>query len=196
MTETIKQNIDFTQLWCSLYYLHVSELKNYCEEFDLSVKGKKITLISRIVHFLKTGERIDLPEYPSISVAKTKKNKELRPDAFMLKGAYKNDLKTRVFFKSLIGEHFHFTAFGIDWLEERWMQANPPTYQEFADMWQNEYALRKTKGSIPKEEWAYINFVKRYLINHPQASREEILMQWEIERNKHMDEIRKIFAAL
>jgi hypothetical protein len=102
--------------------LHVSELKSYCEKFGLSTKGKKSALISRIVHFIKTGERTEIPGYPAVSCARRHKSHELEPDAVMLKGAYKNDLKTLIFFKKLIGEHFHFTAFGIGWLEERWMQ--------------------------------------------------------------------------
>jgi hypothetical protein len=190
----ITKKIDFTELLNSLHYLHVSELKSYCEKFILSTKGKKIALISRIIHFLKTGEKTDLPKYPNTSVARGSELRELKPDTLILKGAYKNDLKTRIFFKGLVGEHFHFTAFGIDWLEERWMQGKPPTYQEFAEMWKKEYEFRKVNGSIPKEEWAYINFVKRYLSKNQKASREEILKQWETERNNHKDSINKIFA--
>lgn len=188
------KGIDSTKLLRSLHYLHVSELKNYCKKLDLSTKGKKITLISRIVHFLNTGEEADVFSYPTISCAKGRKLDELKKDTLMLKGAYKNDLKTRIFFEGLIGEHFHFTAFGIDWLEEKWMQGIPPTYQEFADMWQEEYAFRKVNGSTPKEEWAYINFVKQYLSDNPKASREEIIKQWNVKRNEHKNWINKFFT--
>ncbi|XVN42631.1 MAG: hypothetical protein RCG15_08655 [Candidatus Rickettsia vulgarisii] len=59
----------------------------------------------------------------------------LHPNTLMLKGSYKNDLRNRQFFKQLIGEHFHFTAIAIDWLNDRWMQGlpPPPTYQEFLE---------------------------------------------------------------
>lgn len=113
------------QLHCSLHYLHVSELKTCCENFNLSVKGKKLDLINGIIHFLQTGEKLNLRKYPSISLTKNKDTCILKPDALMLKGAYKNDLKTRLFFKGIIGEHFHFTAFGVDWLENRWMETHP-----------------------------------------------------------------------
>lgn len=189
---SLPENIEISSLSNSLTYLHVSELKAYCEKLALSSKGTKMTLISRMIHFLKTGEKIELPPYPASSLSRGQKVNALKPDALMLKDAYKNDLKTRLFFKNLIGDFFHFTAFGIDWLEERWRQGNPPTYQEFANMWQKEYAFRKANGSPPKEEWAYINFVKRYLKETPQASRKDILKQWEIERNDHKDRINKL----
>lgn len=187
---------DITTLQNSLYYLHVSELKSYCEKLALSTKGNKIALISRIIYFLKTGEKLEVPRYPAVSLAKVRKTTELMADALMLKGAYRNDLKTRLFFKKLIGAHFHFTAFGIDWLEERWMEGNPPTYQEFADMWQKEYIYRKEHGSTPKEEWAYIRFVKSYLNENLQASRNEILSSWEIERARHKALVDKFFKSI
>ena len=189
------RNIDHDQLRASLHYLHVSELRTYCENLNLSVKGKTIDLINRIMHFLKTGEKINLSEYPAISVSKKRNNLILSPNALMLKGTYKNDLKTRLFFKEIIGGQFHFTAFGIDWLESRWKDGNPPTYQEFADMWSKEYALRKTYGSLPKAEWAYINFVKIYLNDNPNASRNEILSSWELERKKHKELVDKFFKG-
>lgn len=177
-----RQKTDFKKLTTSLNYLHVSELRAYCDELALSSKGKKAALVIRIVHFLQTGEKLVTLPYPAISVHKGPKPETLKANDLILKNAYKNDLKTRLFFKTLIGEYFHFTAFGIDWLEERWMQGKPATYQEFANMWGKEYAFRQLNGSTPKSEWAYIRFVKRYLKTHAQASREEILEKWEEER--------------
>jgi len=187
---------DFIALSESLKYLHVDELKFYCDRLELSIKGKKMILIDRIIHFIKTGEKIESPNYPRSSCVKKNSLKELKPDASILKGAYKNDLKTRLFFKSLVGEHFHFTAFGIDWLENRWMLGLPPTYQEFADMWQKEYTLRKENRSNPKEEWAYINFVKNYLILKPSSTLKEILKQWNMERNNHKNKVEKFFIGI
>lgn len=77
--------------------MNVDELRAYCKNLDLSVKGKKINLINRIIHFLNAGEKIDLSEYPIISISKDKRNTILTPDAFMLKGVYKNDLKRCLF---------------------------------------------------------------------------------------------------
>ena len=73
------------------------------------------------------------------------------------------------------------------------MEGKPPTYQEFADMWSKEYEFRKTCGSAPKAEWAYINFVKMYLNDNPNASRNKILSSWELERTKHKELVDNFF---
>lgn len=183
-------------LHASLHYLYVNELRLLCEDLALSSKGKKIMLISRIMHFLATGKKLDIVPYPPQSVARGGQHSVPALEALMLKNRYKNDLKNRLFFKSIIGEHFHFTAFGIDWLEERWMAGKPPTYQEFADMWQQEYQVRKREGSLAKVEWAYINCVQRYLFTHPEANREEIIAHWMAERNAHKKIVEDFFRTV
>lgn len=169
----------------SLMFLHVCELKDVAIRLCLSNKGNKMIIIMRILHFLETGQKLTLPKFPEKSCAKRGSYYSLGQNEFMLKGAYRNDLKTRKFFKQLIGDHFHFTAFGIDWLNERWMEGNPPTYNEFAVMWQEEYQKRKNMPVVPKEEWAYINFVQKYLVNFPNAAKELINHVWECERQEH-----------
>lgn len=169
----------------SLTFLHVSELKAVAAKLFLSDKGNKMTLILRILHFFRTGEKLEASKFPSVSMAKRGRIYPIHPTTFMLKGSYKNDLQTRLFFKQLIGSHFHFTAFGIDWLNHRWMDSLPPTYQEFADMWQEEYERRKNRPEPPKEEWCYIRFVQKFLQTFPEASRECLNSEWESERQKH-----------
>lgn len=173
------------QLQESLYYLHVDELKQHCATLQLSERGKKAALVARIMYYLATGKKTELPAYPKISCGRPQ-DAVLAPDALMLKGAYKNDLKTRLFFKSLIGEYFHFIAFGIDWLEERWLAGMPPTYREFAAMWQEQYHERKLAPAAPKTEWAYIRFVQGYMEQHPHADKGTVLHAWEAERERHV----------
>lgn len=140
----------------ALLFLKMAELRDVCARLYLPTQGTKNVLIAWILHFIKTGEIIKEPKIPDASKAKRGNNYSLSPETLILKGAYKNDLKTRLFFKTLIGEYFHFTAFGIDWLNARWLEGKPPTYQEFAQMWKSEYARREKEGTTPKEEWAYI----------------------------------------
>ncbi len=130
-----------TDLWRlkrSLLFITCIELREICVRLKLSDKGKKGYLIEKIIHFLQTGEKINLIKLPAVSCAAPGADCQITPSHLILKGAYKNDLRTRNFFKSVIGDHFHFTAFGIDWINERWLAGNPPTYQEYADIWQAE----------------------------------------------------------
>lgn len=84
----------------------------------------------------------------------------------------------------MIGSHFHFTAFGIDWINEKWMEGNPPPYQEFADMWVKETKRRKHSPVAPKAEWAYINFVQSYSQKAPNTSKSDVNQAWKIARQK------------
>jgi len=179
--------IDIIEFKRSLNFLHMEELKDICSRSSLSVKGKKIELIARIVHYIKTGEKLTSPKFPKASYAKPGQDKILSKNSLMLKGAYKNDLRTRLFFKKLIGEQFHFTAFGIDWLNARWLSGNPPTYQEFADMWVKEKLRRDTQTASPKEEWAYISFIQDYFNKLPDATHEEMKAAWASERQKRKE---------
>ncbi|MCK4934460.1 MAG: hypothetical protein KAR79_02625 [Simkaniaceae bacterium] len=126
-----------------------------------------------------------IAKFPKESCAQRGKTYPIDENGLMLKGVYKNDLKTRLFFKRLIGSYFHFTAFGIDWLNERWMEGKPPTYCEFAQMWKEEYLKRKKTPVSPKEEWAYINFVREFLSDSRAASQESINQAWKAKRIDH-----------
>lgn len=183
-----------SQLQESLKFLNISELKDICKILDISCKGKKLFMVTCILTFLKTGEVLSEPDIPFVSTVPKRQKIPLSLDSLILKGNYKNDLKTRHFFKSIIGEHFHFTAFAIDWINERWLEGNPPTYKEYAQMWVEETARRKKYGSKPKEEWAYINLVQKLKAVNPSISREEIINEWNIARRKNKRIVQDILS--
>lgn len=180
----------------SLLFLHVKELREIACDLSIVDKGNKKNIIFRICHFLLTGEKLTLPKFPKESCAQRGKIYPISKDGLMLKGVYKNDLKNRLFFKGLIGPHFHFTAFGIDWLNERWLKGDPPTYLEFVKIWENEYEKRKVISASPKEEWAYINFVQNFLKYNPLASQESINKSWQTERDKHKAKVHQLLKVL
>lgn len=171
-------------LYDALHYMKMQELKHACTKLYLPAQGKKIALINRIMTFIKTSIIEIDAKIPAASRAKSYSLQPLAPKSYMLYGAYKNDAITRDFFKKLIGPHFHFTAFGIDWLNDRWQQGSPPTYQEFADYWQQETAWRKQHKVAPKEEWAFINFVQRMQKKEPLARHEDLIHAWKEEQQK------------
>jgi hypothetical protein len=171
-----------------LYYLHVKELQEICKQLHLPFQDKKLLLINCIIQFILTGKVIDSLVIPKKSRAQKGVKYPFALDTYMLYGAYKNDAKARAFFKSIIGPHFHFTVYGLDWLQERWMQGNPPTYQEFITFWKNEYEARKVKGKMIKKEWAYMRFVQQYMLEYPHAGQEEINKAWQ---KKRVDQLKK-----
>lgn len=79
----------------------------------------------------------------------------------------------------MIGQQFHFTAYGIDWLNDRWYAGEPPTYQEFADCWVTETAKRKQNKPEPKDEWQYINFMQQMAYEQPHLQKDELMAAWK-----------------
>ena len=176
---------DIDQLKVSVLFLKVGELREYLIKLGIPKEGKKIFLIEKLIHFLETGRIKKESPIPNKSRSKRGEEYILHPKTLILKGAYKNDAVTRDFFKSLIGEHFHFTARGIDWINEKWLSGAPPTYQQYADMWQKAYENRGSAGPSPKEEWALINFSLKFIDEHPEASRVVIMDAWKKERGRN-----------
>lgn len=168
-----------TVLQDTLLYMKMAELRHACGMLGLPDKGKKTLLIDRILTRIKTGDIVTSPKVPSKSLARNHPVQQLNTSSLMLYGEYKNDAKTREFFKALIGPHFHFTAFGIDWLNERWLAGNPPTYQEYADFWVKETARRKKEGAKPKDEWMFIRFMQMMEKEYPDLAQEQVLDAWK-----------------
>jgi hypothetical protein len=183
---------EIKELKQAIYYLNMGELKKACDTLKLPNNGTKGEIIHRIATYIETGQIVGTLPLPDISKAKKGMSYPLSPNTFILHGNYKNDLKTRNFMKSLIGEHFHFTAYGIDWIKDAWVNANPPTYAEFAKFWQEEHTLRKSKKAEPKQEWAYLSYIQAYLQHNPQAKKKQILENWEKERKLNVNKVQEI----
>ena len=180
----------------ALHFAKMAQLQEMCALLSLADAGKKGELIERIMTFIHTGTILQSPRIPDRSRAKAHPEQPLQPNALMLYGSYKNDAKTRAFFKQLVGSHFHYTAFGVDWLNDRWMKGKPPTYQEFADYWSAETARRKKSPADPKQEWRYIRFLQEMNATHPDASSREIMDTWKKEQAKQAAYARRVIVSL
>jgi hypothetical protein len=184
---TMKKNLPKKEteiLSKSLHYLFMGELKDICKNLSLPTNGKKGEIIQRILVFLSEGTVLKTPKFPEASIAEKNQTYPLKPKTLILHCSYKNDDATRNFMKKLVGPHFHFTAFGQDWIKQCWLESKPPTYQQFAEFWEEEYQSRKGKKASPKQEWAYLNFVQSYLKKQPNSTHEKIAQEWEKERSK------------
>jgi len=185
-------SIEQTALHDVLHYMKMAELKRACLFFALPDAGKKTQRIERILMFIQTGKVTKQPHIPAQSLAKNHPPQPLDAASLMLKGGYKNDAQTRAFFKQLIGSHFHFTAFGIDWLNERWQKGNPPTYQEFADYWVAETERRAQQKQKPKDEWMFIRFMQQMKTSKPNASKDDLMEAWKALQAQKAQEARRL----
>ena len=186
----------FQELKESLLFMHVPELRDTCKQLGLPFSGIKGILIHRILHFLKTGELAKTQNFPEASKAKKGINYPLLPETLILYGSCKNNAAVRAFMKTLVGDHFHFTACGIDWIKERWMSGDPPSFQGFADFWQWQHQANKKKKPTPKDEWRYIRFTQDYISKKPAASHKETIEAWKQEQTKQSKKARNIIKII
>jgi len=186
----IEKDLDVLQ--DRLHYMKMPELKKACEMLRLSPSGKKAELVKRIMSFIKTGEIVYSPTIPVKACVQYYPRQPLAAQSLMLYGGYKNDAQARALFKKLIGSHFHFTAFGIDWLNKRWQEGKPPTYQEFADYWVEEKACCTRNKPEPKEEWAYIRFLQNMNKVRPHATKEYLMHEWKLLQAQQAENARKL----
>jgi hypothetical protein len=186
---------NFDELEQALHYMKMGELKAVCEKLKIPSNDKKAVLIRSIMSFIQTGAIKKTPAIPAGSKAQKGVSYPLHPKTLILDGAYRNDLKTRLFFKQLIGPHFHFTAFGQDWIRSRWQAGDPPTYAEFAKFWQEEHLRREKGRTVLKKEWAYLNFIRKFTDEHPEASKKQMLAAWEKTRRLEVQKARKLLLS-
>lgn len=178
-----------SKLHNALLFCNMPELRIICGRCHLQASGTKQMLIARIMALVEGKKQPASMGYPAnVCYRKGFHSVELYADAPILYGLYKNDLKTRLLLKKLIGEYFNFTVFGHEWIKAQWVAGLTPTYREFAQFWQQEYELRKQTGKKElKEEWAYLNFLQK-----PGATKEA----WSVHREQQVQEAYRLLDQL
>ena len=63
-------------------------------------------------------------------------------------------------------------------------------------MWQKEVDRRKNTPAEPKKEWAYINFLQQYKIEHPTATAAQARKAWKIVRAEKVQQVIEILKKL
>ncbi|MEM0911360.1 MAG: hypothetical protein AAGJ37_10325 [Pseudomonadota bacterium] len=146
---------EFQILEKAIYFLKVDELKHICGELECSASGQKQDIIDAILQAVKSAPRktknvLSQPNALQSIQAKRRSDDQSRkdPDVFIIPGKYTNNRVQREKFKQLIGGHFSFTSFGMDWIKQQWEKGKYPSYDEFAAFWQAEYERRKKGGSF------------------------------------------------
>lgn len=176
-----KKNL--TQLESSIYFLKVGELKKIIQILNLNFSGNKPNMIRRIIAWYENKEENFKTEKPVTQIISPIAN----PKTHLMKGIYKNNAESRTIFQSLIGPHFHFTVFGLDWLNQQWNLGISPTFQEFAKFWQEEFEKRKIKKAPLKDEWMFLRFQKEFKEKHPNATNREFQSAWHKIRQENLN---------
>jgi len=167
----------------ALNHMNMKELKGECRSLGIRLTGRKGDMINGILGLVRGTKKPIANSIPHKCQARPARIYSLKRQTLILCGSYKNNDATRDFLKSLVGPHFHFTAFGQDWIRRRWAKGKPPTYAGFARAWQQEYLRRRScKTARPKKEWAYLNFVQRFGKKNSVIDRNELASEWKAQR--------------
>jgi hypothetical protein len=163
------------------FYWLKSELVKFCREVSISSGGGKIEIANRISKFLKTGE------IPKIKTKKTKRIIQKIPKSIndVIPEEYTSSQLFREYFKSIIGPHFHFTAYMMKFIKE-----HPKiTFKEYVDEWQTEYGRRKDakyKSKIMKS-CEYNQYIRDFFKDNPEKTLREAIKYWKIKKTKRGD---------
>jgi len=158
------------------YYWLKVELVKFCRENGLSATGAKKEIEARIVHYLKTGEKLSAEKSQGNSRIDTKVPITLNT---RLKQTYKNDKANRVFFKSIIGERFKFNVIFM-----KWVKLNPEkTYQDAVDEWLR-IEVEKKSGQSHKiaPQFEYNQYTRDFFIANPDKSRADAIACWKYKK--------------
>ena len=146
------------------YYWYLDELVEFCRSHGLSTRGPKLDLVGRIESFLDTGTVEAAP--PRRRTGRTPPPRE-GPLTLStpVTERFQCDAETRAFFKSVIGDHFHFTAHLPRFRREALKDGRSLTYGDLVQEWLDDRERRKDPDYEPyiAPTWEYNRFVRDYM---------------------------------
>ena len=167
----LNKNISDTEF--KNWYWYKDELVDFCRLHKLLTTGRKHDLAKRITYFLKTGK----PHKET----KTKKinSKQILPSSVSdpIPGNYTSSELYRKYFKSKIGNHFHFTAYMM-----KYIKSNPDiTFHEYIEEWKKEHKRKKDKNYKPSimKSCEYNQYIRDFFSNNKKHSLKNAIKCWK-----------------
>ncbi|MCK5475273.1 MAG: cytoplasmic protein [Candidatus Pacebacteria bacterium] len=164
------------------FYWMKEELVSFCREIGISCSGGKIEITGRIVEYLKTGKIENKKRKIKKCIQRMPKNiNDIIPDN------YSSSQLFREYFRSIIGQHFHFTAYMATYMKDR----PEITFKEYADEWQAEYERRKNKNYHSKimKSCEYNQYTRDFFKDNPNKTRADAIKYWKIKKSMRGDNV-------
>ena len=160
--------VEFTK-----YYYLKEELEGFCKSNHLNYVGSKTQLTKRIEEYLKTGI---VPLTMKVKSSSQKSNEKPTLDT-IISFTYTNNETNRAFFKSIIGEKFHFTTLFMKFFKNNIGK----TYKDAINEWHAEQEERK-KGekTALSSQFEYNQFIRDYFQDpkNKGKSLKEAISEW------------------
>lgn len=155
------------------YYFLKEELKDFCRSEGLKVSGSKQDLENRIIHYLKTGEKLTEPVVKNVS---SNSNSKITLDS-KLGENFKCSEDKREFFENEIGKTFKFKV-----KFQKWLKSNPEkTYRDAIDAY-FEIQNSKEKTKIDKQ-FQYNQYIRDFFENNDDKSLDDAIKCWKYKKS-------------
>lgn len=177
---------EFNALSQAIYFLKVDELKAFAARAGIKPRQSKQGLIDALLAVV-CGAPISDPGKQAFN-PRSAKSKALAArfdsDHHIVPGVYRNNATYRARFKQMIGSHFTYTNYGMDWIKQQWQDGKCPTYEAFAKYWQDEFKRRKNSNDFAsKPTLQRVNFFRK--MKALKLSKSELEHAWQAERTKN-----------
>lgn len=166
------------------FYWYKEELVDFCRSENLYTRGGKTELASRIVRFLKTGER----ESYQVNTPKTSRfdwNSEKLTTETEITDNYKNTENVREFFENQIGNKFKFNVKFMNWMKS----SQGKTLGDAIEQWifiRNEIRTDKSHKQIAPQ-FEYNTYIRDFMKDNPDRTMLEAISYWKIKKSKSGD---------
>lgn len=171
MKPTLTKSLDYLT-FLNYYYLK-EELITFCKDNNLQSTGSKEELNQRIIHYLKTGQKL---------ITKKKVVKEddtfITLDTIITLPITCSENK-RAFFEKHIGPSFHFyVSF------QRWLKNNPgKTYRETIEAYHQILTEKKTKKTSIDKQFEYNTYIRDFFAANQGMSLTDAIACWKYKKS-------------
>ena len=174
----LNKNITIEEL--NDWYWYKEEFIEFCRQYKLKTIGRKPELKTRIEYFIKTGNP---PVENKQHKSKSKKSLQQLPKNINepIPDNYTSSELFRTYFKSIIGDHFHFTAYMMAYIK-----THPGiTFKEYVDEWQREHQKRKNKSYKPDimKSCEYNQYIRDFFANNTVYSLKDAIKCWKYKKS-------------
>lgn len=195
MSSQLKTRPEIASIICAVelrrWYWLKDELINCARQYGLKTSGGKFEILSRIEHFLETGERASANDIKKKPDSRFDWHSAELTANTVITDSYKNSQNVRRFFSAQVGQDFKFSIALMDWIKSN-------TGKTLADAL-HAYHRLQVKAANPNHKTAikshnqFNQYTRDFLADNPNLCMPEVRRIWALKRALPSDSGRHIY---